>query len=87
MLRYLKNVFSIILIYLLSIMIIPNILEYTIRILEKLFLQLQIYRQPIHCSNLMYIVSLMRTTRFKNLDFLIPSRVAIREILKTIIFL
>lgn len=48
---------------------------------------LQIYRQLLNYPNLMYIVSLIHKTRFKDLDFLILSEGTIDKILKTIIFM
>ncbi len=86
MLRYLKDILSTISIYLLSVIIILNILKYS-RILLKLFPSLQIYRQPLDYPNLTYIVNLINKARFKYLDFLILSGGAIGKILKTIIFL
>lgn len=66
-------------------MIISNILDY-IRVSLKLFPPLQIYRQPLNQPNLIYIVSSIFKTGFKDLDFLILSEGAIGKILKTLIF-
>ncbi len=85
MLGHLKNVFSIISIYLLSATVTPNILDY-IWISLKLFPSSQIYRQLFDRPNLTYIVSPIRKTGFKDLDFLIPSGDAVGKISKTIIF-
>ena len=82
---YLKEIFAPILMYLLSTTIIPNILEY-IRVTLKLFPPLRIYRQPLNRPNLTYIVSPIRKTGFKDLNFLIPSRSAVGKIPKTMIF-
>lgn len=72
--------------YLLSATVTSNILEY-IRISLKLSLLLQIYRQLFDCPNLMYIVSLLRKIRFKDLDFLISSGGTVGKIPKIIIFM
>ncbi len=85
MLGHLKDIFLTILIYLLSATVTPNILEY-IRVSLKLSLPSRIYRQILDHSNLTYIVSLIRKTRFKDLDFFILSRGTVSEIPKTIIF-
>ncbi len=85
MLGHLKDVFPTIPICLLSTTITPNILEY-IRFSLKISLLLQIYRQPLDCPNLTYIVSPIRKTGFKDLDFLILSGATISEILKIMIF-
>lgn len=84
-LSHLKDVFPFILTLLISTTIILNILEY-IRILLKLSLLIRIYRQPFDWLNLAYIVSLFQKPRYENLVFLVPSRGAIGEIPKTIIF-
>lgn len=86
MLGHLKDVFFTILICLLSATIIPNILEY-IQVSLKFSLSSQIYKQLLDCLNLTYIISSIRKTRFKDLDFHIPSRGAIGKIPKTIIFI
>lgn len=86
MLGYLKDVFPTILIYLLSITVILNILEY-IRVLVKFFLSSQIYKQLFDYLNLTYIVSLIRKIRLKDLDFLIPSGNAVSKISKIIIIM
>ena len=85
MLGYLKDVFPTILIYLLSATVTLNILEY-IRISLKFSPPSQIYKQPLDCLNLMYIVCPIRKTGFKDLDFFIPNGGIIGKILKTMIF-
>lgn len=85
MLGYLKDIFSSILILLLSAIVIPNIFKY-IQVLLKLSLPLQIYRQSLDWPNLIYIVSLVCKSRFKYLDFFVSNRGAIGNIPKTIIF-
>lgn len=80
-----KDIFPTIPIYLLSATVIPNILEY-IRVLSKFFLPLQISKQPLDCPNLTYIISIIRKTGFKDLDFLILSGDAVGKISKTMIF-
>lgn len=85
MLSHLKDIFLTIPIVLLSTTVISNILKY-IRVSLKFSLLSQIYKQPYDCPNLTYIVSLIRKRGFKDLDFLIPSRSAIGEIPKTMIF-
>ncbi len=85
MLGHLKDVFPTIPMVLLSATVTPNILKY-IRVSLKLSLPLRIYRQPLNCPNLTYIVSPIRKAGFKNLDFLIPSGGAVSEIPKTMIF-
>lgn len=67
-------------------MITPKIPEY-IQVSLKFSLPLKIYRQPLHCPNLTYIVSLIRKTRLKDLDFFIPSKDTSDKILKTMIFM
>ena len=71
--------------YLLSTIITLNIEKY-IRVLLKLFLPLQIYKQPLDCLNLTYIISSIHKTELKNLDFFILSEGIVGKILKTIIF-
>ena len=85
MLKHLKDVFSTISICLLSTTIIPNILEY-IRVSLKLFPLMQIYKQPLDQPNLIYIISLIHKTGFKDLDFFLLNGSAIGKILKTMIF-
>lgn len=85
MFRHLKDVFPIISVYLLFAMVILNILEY-IRVLLKFLLPLRIYRQPLYCLNLIYIVSSIRKSGFKDLDFFILNGSAVGKILKTIMF-
>lgn len=85
MLGHLKDVFSTILMCLLPVTVTPNILEY-IRISLKLSPPSRIYRQPLDRPNLTYIVSRIYKTGFKDFDFLIPSRGAVGEIPKTMIF-
>ena len=85
MLGHLKDIFLTIPMYLLSAMVTPNIMEYIWAEL-KFSLPLQIYRQPFDYLNLTYIVSPIRKTRFKNLDFFISSESAVSKILKTIVF-
>lgn len=85
MFEHLKNIFSTILICLLSATVILNILKY-IWVSPKLFLLSQIYRQPFNQSNLIYIVSLLHKIGFKDLDFFISSENAVHKILKTMIF-
>ena len=85
MLGHLKDVFPSILTLLLSAMVTPNILEY-IRVSLKLSPPSRIYRQPLDRSNLTYIVSPIRKSEFKDLDFLVPSGGAIGNISKTMIF-
>lgn len=65
-------------------MVILNILEY-IRVLIKLFLSSQIYKQLFDYLNLPYIVNLIHKIRLKDLDFFMLSGNAIGKILKTII--
>ncbi len=86
MLEHLKDVFPTIPMSLLSTTVTPNILEY-IRVLLKLFPSSRIYRQPLDRPNLTYIVSPIRKTSFKDLDFLILSRGAVSKIPKTMIFM
>lgn len=81
----LKNVFSTILIYLLSSTVTQNILKY-IRILPKLFPLLQIYRQLFNQPNLMYIISFICKIGFKDINFFILSKSAIGKISKAMIF-
>ncbi len=85
MLGHLKDVFPTIPICLFSVTVTPNILEY-IRVSLKLFPPSQIYRQLLDCLNLTYIVSPIRKTGFKDLNFLIPSGGAVGEIPKIMIF-
>lgn len=84
-LGYLKDIFPTIPIVFLSIMIIPNILEY-IWILLKLFLLFWIYKRLLHYPNLTYIKSLICKSKFKDLDFFILSGDTISKILKTMIW-
>lgn len=85
MLGHLKDVFSTILMVLLSATVTSNILEY-IQISLKLYPPLQIYRQPLNWPNLTYIVSPIRKAGFKDLDFLIQSGGAVGKIPKKMIF-
>ena len=71
--------------YILFTTITSNIMEY-IQISLKLSLPLQIYRQPLDYPNLTSIVSSIRKTGFKNLDFLISSGDTIGKISKIMIF-
>lgn len=82
----LKNIIPTILVYLLSTIITVNILKY-IRVLLKLSLSLLIYRQLLDYLNLTYIVSLIRKSEFKDLDFFLLCGVAIGKILMIIIFM
>lgn len=86
MLGHLGDIFFTILIALLSITVIPSIFEY-IQVLLKFFSLLRIYRQPLGCLNLIYIVSPICKSGFKDLDFLILNGKAITKLLKTIIFM
>lgn len=79
MLGYLKDVFLTILIYLLSIMVISNILEY-IQVLPKLFFAIANIQTLFDYLNLTYIISLIYKTKFKDLDLLISNRSAVSKI-------
>ncbi len=85
MLGHLKDVFPSIFTILMSATIILNILKY-IKVSLKLFLPLQIYKQPLDQPNLTYIISPIRKPGYENLVFLIPSGRAIGKIPKTMIF-
>lgn len=86
MLGHLKNIFSIILILILSAINIPNILNY-IQISLKLFLLFQIYKLFLNRPNLKYIVYLIQKSGFQDLAFFIPRHGSISEIPKIIVFI
>lgn len=85
MLKYLKDIFSTILVFLLSSTVIPNILEY-IQISSKFFLPLQIYEQLLDYPKLTYIVSPIHKSKFKDLNFFISSKDIVNKIPKIMIF-
>ncbi len=85
MLGHLKDVFPSIPTLLMSAKVTPNILKY-IRVLLKLSPPLRIYRQPLDRPNLAYIMSPIRKPGYEDLAFLVPSRGAIGEIPKIMIF-
>lgn len=85
MLRYLKDIFSTILVFLLSSTVIPNILEY-IQISPKFFLLLQIYEQLLDYPKLTYIASPIHKSKFKDLNFFISSKSIVNKIPKIMIF-
>ncbi len=86
MLEYLKDVFSIVLILILSATIILNILDY-IWVSLKLPLPFRIYRLSLDRPNLRYIVCPIQKSGFQNLAFLVLKHGPISEIPKMIIFI
>lgn len=85
MLGYLKDIFTIILLCLFFAIIRVIIIKYKWSFL-RLFLLLQIYKQLFNYLNLIYIISLIRKSRLKNLNFLILSNGFISQKPKIIIF-
>lgn len=81
-----KDVFLSIPTLLMSATVILKILEY-IRVLLKLFLPLQIYKQLFDKLNLTDVMSLIRKPGYEYHAFLVPGGRTISKISKTIIFI
>lgn len=86
MLRYLKEVFPIVSILILSVIFTPNILDY-IWIFLKLLLSSRIYRLSLDWPNVKYMIYFIQKSGFWDLAFLIFKDNLISGILKIIVFI